>query len=137
MDVKLLQEFIIKSSEPYITIFKTENQEEKIEFQLKMVAFLKQYIEKHEKINMVIRKIMRMASRKTGIVRKLIKDVPDFVEVNNFDIKDIYRIEGCYLHSMNALMEFAECTNSKLSLKKLKEFRSCLSKDVDDYYEGK
>lgn len=26
IDIKLLTEFIIKSSEPYITIFKTENQ---------------------------------------------------------------------------------------------------------------
>jgi hypothetical protein len=85
-----------------------------------MVAFLKQYIEKHEKINIVIRKIMRIASRKTDIVRKLCNNVPDFVEVNDFDIKNIYRIDGCYIQSMNAMMEFAEALNSKVSLKKLK-----------------
>ena len=43
-----------------------------------MVAFLKQYIEKHEKINAVIRKIMRIASRKTEIVKNLCLKVPDF-----------------------------------------------------------
>jgi hypothetical protein len=99
-----------------------------------MVAFLKQYIEKHEKINIVIRKIMRMACRKTALMKKLLIKVPDFAEVNNFDIKDIYKIDGCYIQSMNVLMEFAECPNSKYSLKKLKEFRSCMSRDVDDYY---
>jgi hypothetical protein len=77
---------------------------------------------------------MRMASRKTALIKKLCLKVPDFVEVNNFDIKDIYRIEGCYIQSMNALMEFAESLNSKYSLKKLKEFRNCMSKDVDDFY---
>lgn len=102
-----------------------------------MVTFLKQYIEKHDKINIVIRKIMRMACRKAPLMRKLCLKVPDFVEVNDFDIKDIYKIDGCYIQSMNALMEFAESLNSKLSLKKLKEFRSCMSKDVDDYYANR
>jgi hypothetical protein len=77
---------------------------------------------------------MRMACRKTSLIKNLSVKVPDFVEINNFDIKDIYKIEGCYIQSMNALMEFAESLNSKHSLKKLKEFRNCLSKDVDDYY---
>lgn len=67
-------------------------------------------------------------------MKKLSVKVPDFVEVTNFDIKDLYRIDGCYIQSMNALMEFAESPNSKFTLKKLKEFRYCLSKDVDDYY---
>jgi hypothetical protein len=106
-DLKLLQEFIVKSSEPYLTIFKSDSNDEKEMFQVKFVAFIKQYLEKHEKINLVIRKIMRMAVRKTKLILKLTEQLSDFVEIENFSIKEIYKIDGCYLHSMNALMEFA------------------------------
>lgn len=102
-----------------------------------MVAFLKQYIEKHEKINSVIRKIMRIASRKTDIVRQLCLKVPDFAQVGNFDIKEIYKIDGCYIQSMNVMMEFAEATTSKSTLRKLKDFRKCLSRDVDYFYANR
>jgi hypothetical protein len=77
---------------------------------------------------------MRIACRKTDIIQKLCLKVPDFIEVIHFDIKEIFKIEGCYIQSMNAMMEFAEALSSKLSLRKLKEFRTCLSRDVDDYY---
>lgn len=101
-----------------------------------MITFIKQYIEKHEKLNSVIRKIMRMASKKTVIIKKLTKNIPDFVVINDFDISDAFKIDGCYIQSMNALMEFCEAQNSSVSLDKLSEFRNCLVKDIDEYYMG-
>jgi len=69
----------VKSSEPYITLFKTEKPDEKLEFQYKMIAFIRQYVEKHEKVNVVIRKIMRMACKKLSMIKTLNKNMPDFV----------------------------------------------------------
>lgn len=43
-DLSLLQEFIVKSSEPYLNIFKSENQEEKETFQIKLTSFIRQYV---------------------------------------------------------------------------------------------
>ena len=45
-----------------------------------------------------------MACRKTSLIKNLSVKVPDFAEINNFDIKDTYRIDGCYIQSMNTLM---------------------------------
>lgn len=83
-DLSLLQEFIVKSSEPYLSIFKSENSEEKEVFQIKLIAFIRQYVEKHEKINVSVRKIMRVACRKSKIIRLLAEKLPDFAEVDQF-----------------------------------------------------
>jgi hypothetical protein len=48
-----------------------------------------------------------MAVRKTKLMFKLTEQLPGFVKIENFAIKKIYKINGCYLHLMNALMEFA------------------------------
>ena len=83
-DLSLLQEFVVKSSEPYFTIFKSENNEEKEMFQVKLIAFIRQYVEKHEKINISIRKIMRAACRKSALIKLLNKKLPDFAEIADF-----------------------------------------------------
>lgn len=48
------------------------------------MTFIKQYIEKHDKINLSIRKIVRMASRKTVVMKKLSHKLPDFANINDF-----------------------------------------------------
>jgi hypothetical protein len=48
-----------------------------------------------------------MACRKTNLLHTLTLKLPDFANVSDFDIPDTYKIDGCYLHSMTALMEFA------------------------------
>ena len=47
IDLRLYQQFIVKSSEPYLELFKTENIEEQEIFRVKLIAFINQYIEKH------------------------------------------------------------------------------------------
>jgi len=47
------------------------------------------------------------------------KELDNSVEIHQFDIKEIYRIDGCYVMSMNALMQLAEASNAKVSLRKL------------------
>ena len=53
---------------------------------MKLRAFIKQYNERHEKINLSIRKIIRMASRKTALIKKLNLSLPDFADIKDFDI---------------------------------------------------
>jgi hypothetical protein len=50
---------------------------------------------------------MRIASKKTSIMKKITKNLPDFVVITDFDISDTFKIDGCYIQSMNALMEFS------------------------------
>ena len=49
-----------------------------------MIAFIRQYVEKNEKINISVRKIMRVACRKSKIIRLLAQKLPDFAEVDQF-----------------------------------------------------
>ena len=37
---------------------------------------------------------------------------------------------------MSTLMELAETTNSLTALKKLREIRFCLGKDLEEFYKG-
>jgi hypothetical protein len=99
-----------------------------------MVAFIKQYVEKHDRVNIVIRKIMRFAGRRTSIVKRLLANVPDLAEIKAYSIPVNLQIDGCYVQSMGSLVEFAECLCSRSSLDKLKEFRRCLAKDIDQFY---
>lgn len=134
IDLRLLQQFIVKSSEPYIDLFKTDDLEEKETFRLKLIAFIRQYIERNDKINQSIRRIMRAACRKTAIITKLNNCLPNFPIIEQFQIPPEYRIDGCYAHSMTTLIELCECTSSIGCLKKLKELRFSLGKDLDLFY---
>jgi hypothetical protein len=69
-----------------------------------MAGFIKQYIERHEKINQSIRKVMRQACRKGQLIQHLQVKLPNFIEVTDFEIPPDFAIEGCYLQSMNALI---------------------------------
>jgi hypothetical protein len=129
-DLSLLQELIVKGSEPYLNIFKSKNSEEKEMFQFKLIAFIRHYVEKNEKINISIRRIMRAACKKTALIRQLKLKLPDFAVISDFEVPEAYQIDGCYVHSMSTLMEFAETTNSLAALEKLKDFRVCLGKDL-------
>jgi len=62
---------------------------------------------------------MRMGGKKTQGMITLDKELDNSVEIHQFDIKEIYRIDGCYVMSMNALMQLAEASNAKVSLRKL------------------
>lgn len=79
---------------------------------------------------------MRHFARYSPTVLKVKNSVDDFVEVEKFNIPDDFKIEGCYINAMGSLMEFAETQNAEQSLKKLKEFRASIAKDVDLYYES-
>jgi hypothetical protein len=71
---------------------------------MKMVAFIKQYVEKHERVNIVIRKIMRFAGRRTLIVKQLLTKVPDLADITAYSIPATLQIDGCYVQSMGALV---------------------------------
>jgi hypothetical protein len=66
-DLNLLQEFVIKASVPYLKIFKSKNKEEKMEFQIQLIAFIKKYLDKHAKINLLIKKIMKFSLKGSNI----------------------------------------------------------------------
>lgn len=70
-DLNLLQEFVIKASVPYLKIFKSKNKEEKMEFQIQLIAFIKKYLDKHAKINLLIKKIMKFSLNRSNIFEKL------------------------------------------------------------------
>jgi len=53
-------------------------------FVARMAGFIKQYIERHEKINQSIRKIMRVAGRKGQLIQHLQVRLPNFIEVSDF-----------------------------------------------------
>jgi hypothetical protein len=77
-----------------------------------MNTFIKDYVHSNEKINGAIRKVMRHYARKSESVLQIQKSISDFVEVINFNIPEDFKIDGCYVQSMNSLMEFAECTKA-------------------------
>lgn len=81
---------------------------------------MKDYIHEHEKINSAVRKLMRHYSRKNQRIVKIQKNIPDFVEIANFNIPNDFKIDGCYVQSMNALMEFSETQSPADTLDKLK-----------------
>ena len=85
-----------------------------------MNIFIKDYVQDNDKINAAIRKVMRHFAGKSSFVLQIQKSINDFVEVSNFNIPEDFRIDGCYVQSMNALMEFAECIKADESLEKLK-----------------
>lgn len=66
-DLNLLQEFVIKASVPYLKIFKSKNKEEKMQFQIQLIAFIKKYLDKHAKINLLIKKIMKFSLKGSNI----------------------------------------------------------------------
>jgi hypothetical protein len=66
-DLNLLQEFVIKASVPYLKIFKSKNKEEKMQFQIQLIAFIKKYLDKHAKINLLIKKIMKFSLKRSNI----------------------------------------------------------------------
>lgn len=67
-DLNLLQEFVIKASVPYLKIFKSKNKEEKMQFQIQLIAFIKKYLDKHAKINLLIKKIMKFSLKGSNIL---------------------------------------------------------------------
>ncbi len=69
-----------------------------------MNEFVKDYIKNNHRINGVVRKIMRQYSRKSPTILKIQRSINDFVEINDFNIHDDFKIEGCYIQSMNSLM---------------------------------
>lgn len=77
-DLNLLQEFVIKASVPYLKIFTCGSKEETVEFQVQLVAFIKKYIEKHGRINQLIKKIIKYTIRKVQRMVKLEQTIPNF-----------------------------------------------------------
>jgi hypothetical protein len=102
---------------------------------VKLIAFINQYIDKHEKVNLTIRKILRAACRKSKLIKGLTQKLPDFATINEFDVPKEYQIDGCYAHAMTTLVSLVECTSSRSCLRKLKELRFSLGKDIDLYYK--
>ena len=84
----------------------------------------------------MIRKIMRTASRKTELIQKLTSKLPDFADINDFEVPQKYKIEGCYVESMSSLMDLSEATTSRACLQRLSEFRRSITKDLDHYYKS-
>lgn len=79
---------------------------------------------------------MRAACQNSPLIKGLLIKMPEYAEVDRFDIPKKYQIDGCYVHSMNTLMEFAETRTAFGALQKLREFRLCLGRDLDEYYQG-
>ena len=77
-----------------------------------MTAFVDNYIHKHAKINATIRKIMRFVCSKSTLIKKLTLKLSDLPEISDFDVPEVYQIEGCYVHSLCAIMEFSQATTS-------------------------
>ncbi len=50
---------------------------------------------------------MRHYSKMSKRILRIQKSIPDFVEISNFNIPEDFKIDGCYVQSMNALMEFS------------------------------
>ena len=50
---------------------------------------------------------MRHYSRNSKIIKKLQSSIQDFVEITDFLIPQDFQIDGCYVQSMNTLMELA------------------------------
>lgn len=69
-------------------------------------------------------------------MKKLVKKVPDFASINDFQFQESFKIEGWYVNTMNSLMQFAEACSSVSSLEKLTEIRKSLGKDIEHYYTG-
>lgn len=80
---------------------------------------------------------MRAATRKTQLIRNLSLKLPDFATMEDFDVPKPYQIDGCYAHAMTTLVSFCECTSACASLKKLRELRHSLNKDLDGFYRDK
>jgi hypothetical protein len=45
-----------------------------------------------------------MASRKTKVIKKLSLKLPDLAEIGDFTLPEKFRIEGCYVHTLNAMI---------------------------------
>ena len=134
LDARLLQQFIVKSSEPYLGIFHTSSTEEKELFQVKLAAFIRRYVDRHPDVNRSIHRIMRAVTRNCSLVDGLLLKLPDFAEVEQFGIDAECRIEGCYARAMSAMVEFSQASDSDLSLEQLKQVRRELVADIDAYY---
>jgi hypothetical protein len=55
----------------------------------------------------------------------------EFPSVNDFEIPAEFRIEGCYIRSMNSLMEASEGYKEEVILQKLLEFRENIEVDIN------
>jgi hypothetical protein len=73
-------------------------------FSEKLISFVKQYIHRHEKINQSIRKIMRSYARVCQKIKLITCSISNFTDINEFQIADDFKIDGCYVQSMNSLM---------------------------------
>lgn len=133
-DIRLLQEFLLRSSEPYLTLCAADSRPEKDQFQLALSACLRRHLLRHPRLAHSLIKVLRAAVRSTALFHHL-QRLPHFAEVDHFRIPPAYRIEGCFLHAMNALMEFSEAVSPEQSLAKLQEVRRGLGADVDEYYK--
>ena len=58
----------------------------------------------------------------------------DFVVAEDFDMPEEFRIDGCYIRSINSLMEFSTGSDPVECLNKLGELRRNILRDLDDYY---
>ena len=66
---------------------------------------------------------------------KASEKLENFPDPKNYDLTEDFEIDGCYIRSINSLMEFAEEENPINLMKKLKEFRKNILLDIDAYYE--
>jgi hypothetical protein len=85
---------VIKASVPYLQIFKSKNKEEKMEFQIQLIAFIQKYLDRHTKINMLIKKILKYALKSSKVLSSLERNIPNFIEIDRFNVENRLRIEG-------------------------------------------
>ncbi len=85
---------MIKASVPYLQIFKSRNKEEKMEFQIQLIAFIQKYLDRHPKINILIKKILKYALRSSTVYSNLERNIPNFIEIDRFNVENRLKIEG-------------------------------------------
>jgi hypothetical protein len=85
---------VIKASVPYLQIFKSKNKEEKTEFQIQLIAFIQKYLDRHHKINTLIKKILKHAVQSTKMYGSLERTIPNFIEIGRFNVESRLQIQG-------------------------------------------
>lgn len=78
---------MIKASVPYLQIFKSRNKEEKMEFQVQLIAFIQRYLDRHLRINMLIKKILKYAVQSSNMYGTLERKIPNFIEIDRFNVE--------------------------------------------------